>query len=252
MNSKLPSFILWFVFCFFFAACGEEQPPDEGDAEGDANVDTEDTDSQDYYPIANGNIWNYEETDVSGVKMVLHYEITGSETIDFEHEVGEREVFVMENVFPEPGASSEKRIQYIEDDGERAVRHQHLIYDDTGDLTKQRDFVPGFLRFDRTKTQQGDEWTETIERYTDLKDGSQIQKAVIAYQFQLESLHEEVTVPAGTFDCLKIKRIVASSPGSSEAKEYYYADGIGKVKEVTIEGDMGDKTEELIDYQIAE
>ena len=52
---------------------------------------------------------------------------------------------------------------------------------------------------------------------------------------------EMVTVPAGTFDALVLRKV---SVAAAE-KTYWYAPGVGKVKET------GGQTEELTEYEVA-
>ena len=51
---------------------------------------------------------------------------------------------------------------------------------------------------------------------------------------------EMVTVPAGTFDALVLRKV----SGSGNAKTYWYSPGVGKIKET------GGQTEELTEYQL--
>ena len=52
-------------------------------------------------------------------------------------------------------------------------------------------------------------------------------------------------VPAGTFNnCIVAERVTANEPSDPDKKIYYFAPGVGKVKEVT----DGVKVEELTAY----
>jgi len=231
--------------CFFWQSCGDQEPGTNGDTGGDSDGDGDgdgggDGDTGDYYPMAVGNYWVYEEESLSGDTATLRYEVTGKETVTLDHGVGDRELFVLHNTFP--GETGEERTQYIEDDGVRAVRHRHLIYTEADGLTKQRDFVPGFLRFDRSKISVGDKWVEELVRYTDTKDDTPVTEQTVRYQYEVISLKTSVTVPLGTFECLELKRFEMTG---SELKIYYFARNIGKVKEIT-----GDKEERLVEYNV--
>ncbi len=200
-----------------------------------------------YYPMSVGDRWDYHEIDAYDNVETLRYEVLSRSVESFDNIDGEREVYFLENTWPENALrADEHRTQYIEDDGVRAVRLAHLIYDSTGSLTKERQFAPdGFLRLDRDKLSEGASWSEEMTRYTDTLDGNPVQEQIVHYNYLIESVHAEVTVPAGTFDCVQIRRTVGFGE-SDEAKVYYYAPDVGKVKEVT----EGDKTEELADYQV--
>jgi hypothetical protein len=58
------------------------------------------------------------------------------------------------------------------------------------------------------------------------------------------AVDEPVTVPAGTFNCLRVRRRASQQDGSD--KTYWFAKGVGKVKEV------GGQTEELTSVTIPE
>jgi hypothetical protein len=170
--------------------------------------------------------------------------------MDFAYDAeGELSAFVVENTFPAGGGDTDtaggSRLEYIYDDGTRAVRKRHEIFDDTSTLTKTRDYEPGFLRFDRSRTTVGDNWAEEYTRYTDTIDGTPVTENVSGYLYEILG-PETVTVPAGTFDCTVLQR-TSTSGASVEIKIYYFAPGVGKVKEIT----EGTKEEVLVEYQVA-
>jgi len=228
MSRGIPSSLIAVSLSVVAAACGEEEPSEDGE----------------YYPMSVGDYWVYEETGVYGGDATeLRYEVTGAGTVELDYVGGTRDVFEVENTFP--GTSDERRLQYIADDGTRAARVRHEIYDESGDLTKVREFDPGFLRFDRSRTGEGDEWTEDIEMHNDFVDGSEVEAQSLQYRFEVIDRSREVTVPAGTFDCLVLKRSeVFGTVG--EVKVYYLAPGVGKVKEIT----ENDKEEDLVEYHV--
>lgn len=200
-----------------------------------------------FYPMAVGNSWEYEETDVQTQSVeTIRYDVQSMTTMSFDHLDGEREAFVVENTWPNnPDRALEHRTQFVQDDGTRAVRLAHMVYDTTGTLTKDREFAPnGFLRFDRSRLTEGAKWTEQIDRYTDTHDGTAEQWRLVTYDYEVQSLYEQVTVPAGTFDCVVIRRQFLDE--ELEVKIYYWAPNVGKVKEIT----EGDKTEELVSHQV--
>ena len=194
---------------------------------------------KEYYPMAIGYTWDYFEEFVDGTTNLLRYEITGMETIAFDHDIGEREVYILENTFPESNIT-EYRIQYLYDDGGRIDRLRHLVYRDVDDLKSQRDFAPGFLRFDRDQIDLGDIWSETVEKYD-----SVLGDYTTDYTWEITSVTEEVVLMDETVltNCIEMER---TNQSSGERKIYYFASGIGKVKEETI-GGTEDKTELLME-----
>ena len=137
-------------------------------------------------------------------------------------------------------ASEEGRTQYIENGKDRAVRHRQDIYDAQGVFTKQRDFFPGFLRFDRAKVKTGDTWTEEFLRVSDPKDGSTPVEETVRYDYEVIGTDEVVDIESKTYHCLELKR---TAQKDGEVKYYWYVKGIGKVQELT----GGTKMEQLID-----
>jgi hypothetical protein len=206
----------------------------------------------DPYPLAVGDYWLFDETDsTTGVTVQNRYEVTDQIDYDFAHDTaGALPVFLVEDTFPS-GSSTDTdvtaggwRVEYVHDDGTRAVRMRHDIYDDTSALTKTRDYVPGFVRFDRSKV-VGDQWSEEYTRYTDKQDGSAVIQDTASYLYEVMS-PENVTVPAGTFDNCTVWKRTQTSGSTAEVKIYYFAPGVGKVKEVT----EGTKEEVLVEYSV--
>ncbi len=195
--------------------------------------------TNEYYPLAVGHSWEYFEEFEDSTTNVLRYEITGMETINFDHGVGEKEVYVLRNTFPE-SEDTEYKIQYLHDDGGRIDRLRHLIYRDVDDLKSQRDFAPGFLRFDRDKIDLGDTFSETVEKYDTVLGNS-----TDDYAWEITSVTEDVVLMDGTVlnNCIKMERANVSK---GELKIYYFAVGIGKVKEETT-GGLENKTELLME-----
>jgi uncharacterized protein DUF3108 len=232
MNTFKAALLSISVCALVFAGCGENDP---------------DAITGDYYPMGVGDYWEYIETYTDGHpdETIIH-EVNGKETIDFGGELGERTVFVVDNT---PDLTSTKsRTYYIEDDGNKVTRISQIVYDTDGNLTKTQDYVPGALKFDRTRVTKGETWDELIIRYTYDEVGTETGNLDYSYTFTITELHEKVTVPAGTFDCITITR-ERLPPLEYEIKTYYYASGVGKVKELS-EGYSGNKMEELTSYSV--
>jgi hypothetical protein len=81
------------------------------------------------------------------------------------------------------------------------------------------------------ETVQESEW-HAADGLTSVKD--QI------YEFRVVATNVQVTVPKGTFTCLKVTRVRVDKPGSD--RTYWLAPGVGKVRE------EGERTEELVEY----
>ena len=221
------------------SSCGTEEPPPATVPDGDL------------FPLTVGDFWLYDETK-GGETSQTRYEVAEQIDYDFAYDdQGALPVSVINNTFPAGGGDTDSsggyRLQYYHDDGTRVVRMRHDVYDETDTLTKVRDYVPGFLRFDRGKITVGEQWAEDLTSYTDStpEDGDGVVTEGASYLYEVLE-PESVTVPAGTFDCVVVQRM-RTSGSSVEIKIYYFAPGVGKVKEIT----EGTKEEVLVEYEVA-
>lgn len=221
------------VCALVFAGCGENDP---------------DAITGDYYPMGVGDSWEYIETYANGdPSETISHEVNATETVDFGGDLGERTVFLIDNA---PDITSTKsRTYYVEDDGDKVSRLRQIVYDKDGNVVKTQDYDPGALRLDRTRITKGETWDELYTRYTYDEGGNPTDTVLYQYTFTITELHEEVVVPAGTFDCIMVTR-ERLPPLSEEIKIYYYASGVGKVKEISELGETGNKMEELTSYSV--
>jgi hypothetical protein len=126
------------------------------------------------------------------------------------------------------------------DAGDRVVRYRERSFDSVGTLMDDEVYTPYKLRLDESAehTQAGASWSET---YLEAINGAAGVSRTETWT--VEATDESVTVPAGTFSCLRVRRVGAAF-GQAD-KTFYFARGVGKVKE------MGDQLEELSSYQLA-
>ncbi|MBI5508695.1 MAG: hypothetical protein HY903_08070 [Deltaproteobacteria bacterium] len=117
----------------------------------------------------------------------------------------------------------------------------------SGALEIATDYTPSKLRVDMTAahTASGATWnqvyTEAVTDYRSVAAGATTTSSKTD-SWTVLAAAEAVTVPAGTFTCLKLRKTNATT-GSD--KTYWYAADVGKVKELG-----GGQTEELVSYTI--
>lgn len=188
--------------------------------------------AESWYPLATGNRWEYRVVDGPN-------EFTKVRTVSGQQEVRPGVVaWRMESV------EGTRRVvafnDYVPDVGVRRFRDE--LYDTTTDrLLEATDYEPFTLRFPPFRVGSG--MLETyVERQYDANDRLVDEKEKV-HQWEVVSKDEVVTVPAGTFHCMHVRRKNASG---SKVREYWMAKGVGKVKEV------GDFVEELTSWQLAE
>lgn len=127
-------------------------------------------------------------------------------------------------------------------DGTKLIRLSETTYD--VDVLDQRfRYSPSALRVDTEQTTLGATYSSThLEEELDAA-GTIIPPALnIARTFTVEAVDESVTVPAGTFSCVRLRRDTVG--GAS--KTYWFARGVGKVREV------GGQIEVLAAYTLVE
>jgi hypothetical protein len=124
------------------------------------------------------------------------------------------------------------------------MRHREQALDTAGVMKSESWFSPYRLRLDETTehTAAGATWNATFtENHTSRsKPAKQTTKTET---WTVMAAEESVTVPAGTFNALRVSR-TDQSDGS--IKTFWFVRGIGKVKETTATG----HTEELSRYNI--
>lgn len=120
-----------------------------------------------------------------------------------------------------------------------------------GQVAVKTTYDPGFLRYDEALDTQGemlelvDGWQqECITNATSNCAPGAIKPGTTTHTFKVVSTSAQVTVGAGTFDTVEIERVNVED---AELKHFWFALGIGKVREL----DVGSgATEELTEYHI--
>jgi len=133
-------------------------------------------------------------------------------------------------------------VNWQQDTGTSIVRHREEFFDVTGALKSDHQFTPEKLRLDEdpARTMLGASWTET---YSDTVTAPLAQPASTAtITWTVEAVDEMVTVPAGTFSCLRVHSVDSSLGGYDST--FWFARNVGKVKE------SGTEVRDLIGYLI--
>ena len=127
--------------------------------------------------------------------------------------------------------------------GLRVVRHRERSLDGRGMLQLDEWYLPEKLRLDEApgRLAAGATWTESY-RETQMAPGVPNTTVMPTDQWTVEP-QETITVPAGSFPCLKLRRRALGGTATAD-KTYWFARGVGKVKET------GGQSEELVSYSI--
>lgn len=124
--------------------------------------------------------------------------------------------------------------------GSQIVRERRKDYDPATGLQKtDASYNPSKLYVDQTAahTALNATWTENYTDITaDLTTGTST-TTDHTVNWTVEAVNESVTTPAGTFSCLKLHRLATSTTSTGNSDKYFwFAQGVGKVKEEDVNG----------------
>lgn len=221
MNIK--TWVTAMVLGLALVACGDE-PPDLPDAGGvDAGPPS-------LLPAKVGNQWTYRVTTGAGAVRTKVQSITGTVSID-----GRAGLVFLSDLDRNRETTSQ---QFV--DGTMHFRASEIEYRD-GLVHRRIEYDPPSLRVDSGRTAVGTRFTDSHTKSTYDANGVLLEVEPRAHEFIVEAENELLEVAAGSFKCVRIRR---SRSGTESEKTYWYAPGVGKVKEV------GGQTEELTSYSV--
>jgi hypothetical protein len=198
--------------------------------------------SSSYFPLVDGARWTY-----------AHSNGGWSEEVTIEQE-GDRFIQTQEG---DPGGESSVST-FVLDDGDVLRVEEDLLLD--GELVYTAVYDPGFLRFSAAwaDAEPNDSETRTYDR-TETEAGMEPKAAQPrAHTYTVESVDEDVSVPAGTFrNCLRVHRARALDDPSiddptaqtEQEKLFWFCEDVGKVREENV---ISGSTEVLTEYEIPE
>jgi hypothetical protein len=226
------------LICLVLAgsACGSLDPKPDTTSE-DAG-----TPARVMLPLETGNSWTYRVTDGNTVE-------TKVQTIGELEPVGgsgpHADVMAFRVTTKRGVDGKNETVSFQGYAGSRAVRYREQAYNaTTGNLDIEEHWDPYKLRLDQAE-EYLDDGASFLETYDESKlvPGAEATTATRSDRWTVLSASETVTVPAGTFEALKVSR-VSSSQGA--VKTYWFVENVGKVKE------EGGQLEELESFEVAE
>lgn len=134
-------------------------------------------------------------------------------------------------------------LSWLEDAGDRVLRHYDENYDETGMQTSHETYDPSKLRVDETAEHLvvGATW---VDAYTDTNvDANGTVPVQKVETWTVVAVDEIVTVPAGDIPCLKLER--KGNMANQPLKTFWFARGVGKVKETSEGANPDVRSEEL-------
>jgi hypothetical protein len=228
MNARNP----WPLLLLLLIGCGSEDPSKNRDDSGSGS-------SEPLLPWAIGHRWSYQVTQdatvTTKVTTVGELEAVGGS--------GPSSEVMANKVVTQKENGADETVSWQSRDGERVIRHRELAYSAlTDELELEEHWAPHKLHVDwsTARTELDASWLEEYEE-TKLPIGDTMSTSTRRDRWSVTAVGEEVVVPAGTFT----DTVVFQKVGGDTPKTYWYARGVGKVKET------GGQTEELVDYELA-
>lgn len=195
-------------------------------------------------PWAVGNTWSYQVTK-DGVVSLKTTTIGEEEVVGGS---GPNKALMAHHVTTAKGTDTNDHTESWQtpsaDNPERIVRYREQSFSaTTGKLQLEEHWEPEKLHIDGTRehTVKGADWLEMYDE-TKLEVGMPAATHAVREVWTVVEDDETVVVPAGTFE----HAIHFVKAGGGTSKEYWYARGVGKLKET------GSQTEELTEFSVAE
>lgn len=211
---------------------GVADSSDGGEESTTAPADTEEPPAEaDYFPLADGATWTYQHTTQDQQvwdEVVVMREVEFNGMTAYEQE--------------DNGNNGESSTSTLVRDGTATMRvHKQVNLGSA--VLMDVEYDPGFLRFDNSWG-EGDSVVWAYSRAEYDANGMLVDDTPRNQLYTVESMSVEVTVPAGTFDCVQVLR---ERVETGELKRFWFADGVGKIKHETVQTGA---TEELSAYDI--
>jgi len=214
-------------------------------------------------PLKVGNYWTYQVTDTSGDISVKVQTVVREEAVGGVGPNKDQMAFKLSTGSKINDPKGDVSWQGVVD--ERVVRYREQSIDGKdGHVKNEQYWDPARLRIDETSehTAKDASWLEPeytevsvdIDQLPDggtdgdggtsfVPDGGMKTQDKIRDLWSVFSPSDTITVPAGTFDTLVLRRV---GNGGSSVKTFWFARGVGKVRET----EEGKPTEELTTYHI--
>lgn len=192
-----------------------------------------------FLPVVEGASWTYEAIELDSGIITRRTQTVGP----FQMMVGDKAGVMASPLITEKETGTITNWQ--EDTGTAVVRH--LQEDRAGDAHRDDLYVEFKGRLDESPERLvvGASYSQAYTARTVIIDTGEVIVEERIEDWEVVGLGEEVTVPAGTFCTLHITRQRTTDGELGDVKEYWFARGVGKVKELA-----ENNRETLVDYSV--
>jgi hypothetical protein len=193
------------------------------------------------FPLVAGAKWTYRHTSLTKDPW---NEIATMTDTTYEG----KPAFILEDEEDAEGAQTQSTFVVQGTGVYRAFREVRV----NGALALQVVYDPAFLRYDEGWTEAGqsetldDDWTQTcvMTSIASKCAPGAVQTGKTTHKYTVVDTHVEIEVPAGKFDAIEIERF---NPDESETRKFWFAPGVGKVREEDAESGA---VEELAEFLV--
>jgi len=233
----------------FLAACGAGDVPADPDASLEPDAPLPDgLVVRNYFPLAVGASWTYQVTDPLFPGAPAETKV---QTVEAFEDVGGEKAGVMAFRLKTVKPGDETITWQETTSTGLTIRHREREFTVVGassSLRADNFYYPYKLRVDGTMDHvvANAVW-ETMHEEKVYDSSAPAGKTIAKTErWTVIAVDEMITVPAGTFTTLRVRRqtLVGAGGGEGADKTYWFAEGIGKIKET------GGQTEELAAYSL--
>jgi len=199
------------------------------------------TDGVAYFPLAVGAAWTYR---ISSPTATTADKMTTVEALEAEDGMNGPMAFRIRNE-----ALDGTNINWEQLSGTAIVRYRQHVVDASDNVLIDKNYAPSSVDFDESEAHlvAAMSWNETyLETQTAAPAAGKTKQEFVMWT--VEATDDVVTVPAGTFTCIRVRRHHSSSKNPAD-EVAWYASGTGKVKE-TGGGTLADQTRELVSVRL--
>lgn len=218
--------------------CNEKKPAFEGPPEDiGERCSLEGTDR--FLPLASGTEWAYVNTKLSDGTTTEKMQFVGDP-----EDIGGMKAGIMG--FPLTTIKEDgENVTWQEDTGTSILRHKEQ--DRAGNTHRDEIFDEFKVRIDESedRTMEGATYSVSFVETSTRIDTLETKSSERSEDWTVEMYGEEVTVPAGTFCTMQLRRVTTVDGELGSNKQYWFARGVGKVKERS-----NNRREELSEFTI--
>lgn len=225
---------------FFFVVCGGAFAACGGGDDDDATVDVDAGDDgpcgfeDRYLPYQVGYQWNYRVTDLGNPDVTTKNQVL---TMEDDPDLGS---VIVQTTTKATGST----VSALKREADSVLRLRQEDRDELGALERTTVYAPGQNRLDEAPANLvvGAEWDDIYTVTVTDAVGNPVSTGERTDHWEVLGIDVDCSSPLGDFSCLHVRR--QRIAGGVSDKQFFYAKGIGKVKEVN-----ANQVEELVSCQ---